>query len=64
MKTVFIVVRDYDCEGFRISGIYTTRTDADAALTKINELGHGDNRANRVVELPVDTYFDIGDIEL
>ena len=64
MKTVFLVVRDYDCEGYKISGIYTDKESAVMTLKKLNDDGYGYFYSNRIVELPLDTYFDLGDIEL
>lgn len=64
MKSVFIVVRDYDIEGYRIAGVYDNRGDAAIALLRNNEDGYGMKTENRVVELPLNTYFDISDIEL
>ena len=64
MNTVFIVVRYYDCEGYRIAGIFETKLEADTALLKNNEDGYGMKGANEVVEIEVGKYFDIGDISL
>jgi hypothetical protein len=64
MKTVFIVVREYDREGYRIAGIYENRSDAEGALAKNNEDGYGMTAGNRIEKVPLNTYFDIGEIAL
>ena len=64
MDTVFIVVRDYDYDGYRIAGIFKTKEEADEALLKNNDDGYGMKDTNEVVELEVGKYFDISDISL
>ena len=64
MDTVFIVVRDYDYDGYRIAGIFKTKEEADGALLKNNDDGYGMKDTNEVVELEVGKYFDISDISL
>lgn len=61
---VFVVVREYDVEGYRIAGIYDNRPDAEAALIKNNDDGYGMTGENRIEEIELNTYFDIGDIGL
>jgi len=61
---VFVVVREYDIEGYRIAGIYDNRQDAEAALIKNNDDGYGMIDENRIEEIELNTYFDIGDIGL
>lgn len=64
MDSVFIVVRTCDVEGYRISGIFLKKEDADNALIKLNEDGYGMKDGNRVEKVPVNKYFDLGDIAL
>ncbi|WP_372809463.1 hypothetical protein [Litorivivens sp.] len=64
MKTVFIVVREYDLQGYRIAGIYESRADAAEALLKNDEDGYGMKDGNRIEEIELNTYFDIGEIGL
>jgi hypothetical protein len=64
MKTVFIVVRDYDTAGYKIAGVYDTRGEAALALLKNNEDGYGLADRNRIEEVEMNTYFDIDDIGL
>lgn len=64
MKTVFIVVREYDVEGYRIAGIFDNRSDAEGALAKNNEDGYGMTTENRIEEVELNMYFDIGEIGL
>ena len=61
---VFVVVREYDVEGYRIAGIYDNRPDAAMALLRNNEDGYGMTSENRIEEIELNTYFDIGDIGL
>lgn len=62
MRNVFVVVVDYDIEGFRIAGIYEKKEDAELALAKAREDGYGIE--NYIREAPLNVYFDIGDIDL
>ena len=62
MKKVFVVVVDYDIEGFRVAGIYDKREDAEAALSKTKDDGYG--LENYISEAPLNVYFDIGDINI
>jgi hypothetical protein len=64
MKTVFVVVRDYDVEGYGIIGIFENRKDADLALAKNDKEGYGIKGSNRVEEIKLNTYFDINEINL
>ena len=64
MKTVFIVVREYDVEGYRIAGIFENRPDAEEALAKNNDDGYGMTDENRIEEIELNTYFDIGELGL
>ena len=64
MKTVFIVVREYDVEGYGIAGIFENRADAVEALAKNNDDGYGMTAENRIEEIELNTYFDIGEIGL
>lgn len=66
MKNVFIVVREYDVEGSRIAGIYEKKEDAEVALLKNNTDGYGlvGDGGNRIEEIELNTYFDIGEIGL
>jgi len=64
MKKVFLVIREYDTEGYRIAGIYEKRADAAMALLKNNEDGYGMTGENRVEEVELNRYFDIGDMGL
>ena len=59
---VFVVVREYDAEGYRMAGIYDNRPDAEAALLRNNEDGYGMTGENRIEEVELNTYFDICDI--
>lgn len=64
MNNVYIVIRDYDYEGYSIVGVYEKLVDAHSALIKNNNEGYGDKYGNRVVEIKLNTYFDIGDIDI
>ena len=64
MKNVFVVVRDHDIDGYGIAGIYENKIDAEAALLKNNKDSYGFIETNRIEEIPLNTYFDIGDISL
>lgn len=64
MKKVFIVIREYNVEGYRIAGIYEDKADAAMALLKNNEAGYGMTDGNRIEEVELNKYFDIGDIGL
>lgn len=57
MKTVFVVKREYDREGFHIAGIFYTKDEAEAALKKDEEHGYGVSHS--IAELEVGRWFDI-----
>ena len=62
MKTIFLAIRDYDVEGYKIAGVFETEKEANAAVEKSKDNGYGYD--NYVRELPFGEYFDVGDIDL
>jgi hypothetical protein len=58
METVFLVVREFDRAGYRIVGIFTDMNAAELALQIVNDDCDSQYSVNRVVELPVNTYFE------
>lgn len=61
---VYVAVREYDCEGYRIIGIFDSREGAEEALKRNNDECYGVQDVNAVHRLEMNTYFDINEITL